>query len=633
MRSPRTAIHFFDDRWEQDRIEHFYYLETAAYRRLSSIAKHAVVKGHRGTGKTTLLKALDWRERISNKHLARALQGKPFADGVVGCFMQIKLMPVDMLDIWLSDSSRTVRFALISTYLRSAWLVEAVDALIGLNAGLHYCSFADEVDDFASVSETVWTWSAQSLDIDSPADRATLTLENIRFIANEVMRSIRASAAIGTIAPEVLVAKFDLQPFAAIVSRLFTQMAANLRRLDASSSWIFRVCMDEGEFLSDEWALVVRSLIRETDGPVYLAVSVLQTLGSETRQVGAELSIDDRELIDLDDRSPEELGALMAGIVRARFQMIGAGPRRFDVKTFLGNPDVDELCRRAVAKSENRSAEIQLRALGEAPIRQHLKNVGAIASGAVASRSEQSSGYRKKKTAGYLHLLGAIGINRPFYAGWRIATAMSDNSVRDFLRFLRYSFEIAVNREDYDGSLDEILTFLSKSRLSFDIQDAALERLGRRKLDSIPQNLTDPGEAEILIRLFGELAHRSDFYAALPLTKPNATRMAVRASPRDGGDPSFDDVKRVLVRAASYGYIADLRLGNGQVVKFRLNLSLARHLGFSYWKPQYETVVPFRLVRAAVLSPDMPVTRLMSRTYRRSVEAASQTMLPGFELD
>lgn len=663
MSSPASGEsgHFFDDRWEQDRIRHFYFLDTPPYKKLTSLSKHVVLKGHRGTGKTTLLRALDWRERLTNEHLRSVLRDDPFSDRIVGCFLQIKFLPVNMIDIWLSESHAEIRHTIISTYLRASWLVEACEALTALNSQYRFASFREEIEALGSASKATWSWLPNRyLSLPTPANEDILTLESIKDIASNLMRVLRSAAAIESPAPEVLVARLDLTQFGALVNRIFVAMGTLVGRLDPSAPWSFRICMDEGEFLSPGWATSVRSLIRETDTPVYLAVSVLQSLGSQTMSSGAELSIDDRELIDLDDRPPEQMAHLLTGILHARMTLGGSPNSTFDLRSFLGNPDVTELFALAVRTSErsplaatsrknSKNSALTGIASSTDPIRRYLESTGAIVTSAdlagKESRRFESVGYRKKKTAGYLNLLGALGIAHPTYAGWRIAVAMADNSVRDFMRFLRYGMEIWANRPDDDSPSTDTARFFAQPRLSYSIQDGALNRLGQKKMESIPTNITDSAEADVLMRLFGEISHRVDYFSDAKISRPNATRLRVRpgelAVGQGGGSSgiTFEVATRILQQCASYGYIADLEVsGDTREVTFRVNRSLARHFGFSYWKPQYETQVQWAIVDFALAHrDDRPSNWVASRAEDRRATARASwpgaVELPGLDID
>jgi len=625
------SLRLFDDRWEQDRLAHSYYLNTDAYSRLSGLAKHIVLKGHRGTGKTTLLRALDWRERLYNEHLGRALGVDPFADRVIGCFLQIKLLPVDMMDIWTRSSNDQVKHIVIATYLRATWLLEVCAALRGIELKRGLGKYEDQVEDLGPSARLTWEWLPARLKLAPGLSDDILTIRDIEAVARALLTRIRDAAAVESPLPETLIAELNLLEFPTIVDSLFRSLAAYASRLDNGGSWSFRICMDEGEFLSDSWANSVRTLIRETDSPVYLAVSVLHSLGSETRAQGASISIDDREIVDLDDRTPEQMITMLNGILQARLNLLGQGSS-FDLKGFLGDPSVDDLLRVAVGKSESKTVLSRRHELmnQEHPVRSHLQAIGAVPTASVKERRVESTGYRKKKVAGYLNLLGSLGVDRPVFAGWRIAVNMADNSVRDFIRFLRYALG-GWTRDREEPRSDTVWRFLAQSRLDLAYQDEALNSLGLSKLEAMPNTVIRPNETRALVLLLGEVSHRTDFYSK-SLKQPNATRLLLPIV-RDGLAYSDGDSRLIMLleEAASYGYISELDVGKDRV-SCRVNRSFARYLGFSYWKPQYSNPISTSALRSALANPGgSPSTWLREPKPRRTDAHVQQSFSFGGE--
>ncbi len=538
-----------------------------------------------------------------------------------------------MLDIWLRESSDQVRYTVISSYLRATWIVEICRAIAGLNRERRFATYSEELADLNPIAESVWAWTPAVLKIRPIGPADVISLQDVDRLGRAVMKYLRSAAAIELPSPEDALDQLDLLEMASITSQVFGALASLVSRLGGHEAWTFRICMDEGEFLSEDWAVAVRTLIRETDAPVYLAVSVLHSLGTTTRADGVSLSIDDREIVDLDDRTAEDMISLLNGVLRARMEVVGLDRSSFDLKQFLGNPDLNELLEIAVSRSETREAERFRRRYADKsadPIRDHLLANDAIRSGEVLSRREESAGYRKKKIAGYLNLLGSIGVDRPTYAGWRIAVNMADNSVRDFIRFLRYAMEIGNRSEPELATNRDVARFLSLRQIDFRTQDGALDRLGRRKLESMSATLVDHFAASAVIRLFGEVSHRGDFYLSGRMGKPNANRIVIR-DPGRSLEPraSFGAFLSLLRDAASYGYIADLSIVDGRVT-CRVNRSFARHFGFSYWKPQYETSVSFKLVERAIEDPDAPPSRWLEPVAARRL-TRNQAALPGFE--
>ena len=157
----RIASPFSDERWEAHDGRHFFYLDYEGFRTLTTQDKHVFIVGHRGTGKTTMLMALDWEERISNPQLQRAIGGDgPFSDGVVGCFLNLRVVAVPTFDVWMREDRPAIYHAIIGSYLRLHWLESAARATRHIATELETYRLEEEVDSLSACAEHVDTWLA-----------------------------------------------------------------------------------------------------------------------------------------------------------------------------------------------------------------------------------------------------------------------------------------------------------------------------------------------------------------------------------------------------------------------------------------------------------------------------------------
>lgn len=130
QRVRRVRSPFVDHRWENQDSRHFFFLRTSEYRDIVEDDRHTFLIGHRGTGKTTILKALHWEERISNPALQRALNGDDdFPDGIIGCYMNLKLVALPVFDHWLQHEPDATKHLLFSSYVRLFWIELATRAV------------------------------------------------------------------------------------------------------------------------------------------------------------------------------------------------------------------------------------------------------------------------------------------------------------------------------------------------------------------------------------------------------------------------------------------------------------------------------------------------------------------------
>ena len=601
---------FFDDRWEQTRRSHFFYLGTREYADFNSSSKHWVVKGHRGTGKTTLFRALHWRERLANQQLMRELGNNPFSDQTSGCFLQLKIFPVSLLDNWLAGSNPVTQHEVIGAYMRAAWLQDALVAASRLNEKFRFATLNAEVNAFDEVARDFWDWApVAELGLPRPPAQAPLTLADMLTLASRLLDSLVEEATLGVRTPERVMSSHGLFKFNRMGNALFRCLASYLALFGGDTPWTIRVCLDEGEFLSPNWTRSVRQLIRECDAPLLLAISVLEDFGAETLAEGTEISSDDRRVLDLDKRTHLEFQRLIEGVLGARIREREIDTGAFSLSRLLGDFDVNDLYMITARSSERVSKSAEgYRRLGEkwkakespiGPVEQFMLDMGAIKTppSKSVSRLYSSSGYRKKKVGGYLALVDSLNFQEARYAGWRVALHMADNSVRDFFRFLRALYGEWAEDQRRAVSVTE---FLRAAPVPALIQDSALAKVGATKMESLPERIADGARAGNLIYFLAYLTHHLDSEVGF-LKSPNAGWFTVsladfgRIFPSDDLADGFVNIVRQCVR---YGYLSGVTIDKRAArLRGRVNTSLARHFGFSYWTPQYTTGLPVEIVR------------------------------------
>src|SRR6185437_11844911 len=124
-KSPFT-LHRFEHQQEQ-----LYFLPQEPFAPLEQ-AKSLFLIGSRGTGKTTFLQALNWREQLSNMALQEHLAGSILERRYIGVYVKTPLMHVPAFDKWLDHSTQELQDSLFSTYLDLVWLEELANAIAQL---------------------------------------------------------------------------------------------------------------------------------------------------------------------------------------------------------------------------------------------------------------------------------------------------------------------------------------------------------------------------------------------------------------------------------------------------------------------------------------------------------------------
>jgi len=642
---------FASGRWEYEHQTHFYFLESTEYRQIAEAQKHVFLIGHRGTGKTTLLRSLDWGERLTNDQLQTWFKTGAFEDGNIGCFVGLKSLDLQVFDPWLGDAAPSTAHLVLGAYFRAVWIEEAVRALLALRGSLGKYSLREEADALEPVRSSFVRWVPADLGLAPPPSDLPLLLETVASAAASLRDLLHGEAVLAFRKPEEVVAELGLGRLQQLTNDLFRSFANILATIRPDRVWRFRICMDEGEYLTDLARRSVRTFVRECESPLLLAVAALSDLGNETVVPGVPVGLDDREIINLDRRDVREFRSLINGIVAARSRALDIPEVGFDVANLLGNPSLDELLLSHRSESAGLAAvkerwsgwsATKRRAREGGPIRVFLEETGLIEAAEMhdpeSARRLDSQGYRKYYIAGYLRLLGAAGVRTPFYAGWRPFAYMADNSVRDFLLALEMLKEIwwkSRRRPRTHLTVGDYVQFLSARRVNLHWQDSALLRLGRAKLDAFDQRVFhDTAQARTLLTYVGKASHALDF-GALPdaafsrldsgkfvvrLPEPAVgIEAAIRASILHDGQARFVSLLRIC---AEEGYLKDIRVSesNGDV-GFRLHHSLSRYYGCSYRTAVYTTRIPWSAIESVLESTTTTsVSAIVRSSLRRGVD-------------
>ena len=195
--SPFTANRFeFEGR-------HLYYLPEDVFRPLEEAAP-AYLIGTRGTGKTTLLKALNWENRLYDEHLRNQLGEDPFRARYIGVYLKLPKVHIGLIDDWSRDyGPRHELF--VSLFLELLWSELMLEAVAGLLVeGIIEASPREEQQCAASLRDELSGYRA--LDSD-PTERAFLTLRDIHGSLRRGRQNLQ-SAALAQADPSSEVARY-----------------------------------------------------------------------------------------------------------------------------------------------------------------------------------------------------------------------------------------------------------------------------------------------------------------------------------------------------------------------------------------------------------------------------------------
>ena len=623
-----TDSPFTLDRFEYEQ-EHLYFLQGDVYRELLR-TKPVYLIGSRGTGKTTLLKALDWRERLHNGSLRSQLGDNPLSDGFLGVYLKLPEIQLGMIDNWLSAQPDQNRAEIVALYLDLLVLEQVLDAVSHLAAGGHLDVPPNSEIAF---SESVRSEYPQTFPVND--DEYPPTFRGTAKVLRAVRRRIEAAARFREPVEDAL-RQIDLM---GQIGELGRQVTIKLYDLPGMG-FHFKVAMDEGECLTDFQQLILNSMIRLSTFPLFHVVSFvsLPTEHAATLLPNLTLQRADRILLTLDDLTSRQFKTLSEGVASVRIEHQLGSPVDFDMDTVLGSLDINRILEAILKDSTNPEGRALLEAAVAAktgradtgdsapPIYQTYldREMGAVGDGGPEGaswerRRQESALIRKRMVAAYLSVCRRIRVP-PRYESAEMVLQMSDLCIRDMLNQLHHLF-IAAN-----AALDRFV----QSRVSSTVQNQALRSASDEKAKSIPESgVGSPRETGALVRGLAEVTARIQSESASGRHLRSSETGIFRLDHAASGLNRSEGLLRVVEEAAEAGFLRLLD-SDPPFLKFRVHTSLAASFGFSYRGSYYECPISVHEIESLrKAEPGAPLDRAIGRIVAR-IDGAKPTDLPLF---
>lgn len=644
---------FSQARWEQD-AQHFFHLPVDEFSRLQE-SKPSYLIGSRGTGKTTLLKALNWEERLDNPSLQgqlKALNGSDdlFDGHYIGVYFKLPRTQLALFDVFVgADDPRYS--SLVGFYLALNWidlLATATDGLLEKQV-LNYSP--DEEEAAALALFTAYEDSPLAERYLNP--RVVRSLRSLKRGMQRLRRHLETDLQAGVSVQEIA-RNFPIGPpgeFADIAGKALL----DLYPADDEDPWFFLVCMDEGEHLTEPQQIALNSIVRVAERPLMPVVAYLSPPEPLTDTAGRMTTTNaDVELISMDRMGDKKFASFVEGVASVRIQeAANKADAQLDLDALLGRLAINELLFRILKTStdpwgrdlvsraeanadlpfyKERSAAAPpiyqtylVEALTLDPPNPDAKNW--------ETRKQKSAEIRKKIAAAYLSICQEVRA-KPLYASADMLLQMSDQCVRDFLWQLH---EIFVETGD---TPDE---FLARTNIPVDVQDRALRRASDQKIRRVPDYVL--AEASTVTRLVDGLGLltgllqrpsegrlKAGFTQHLRSNEPGAFRLPAGESYEQ--DEDGEKTLELIREAIDASYLKQVS-GNRETMRFRLHTSLAAHYGFSYRGAYSDTVLSLgELRKICSLSGEKERNEFIAGIASRlTADAAGQDTLPMFEGD
>jgi hypothetical protein len=582
---------FSAKRYEHDG-NHVYYLPPSVFGLLETPIPTLLV-GTRGTGKTTLLKALNWEDRLDNARLKQQLDKPPFSASYIGLYFKLPNYQLALLDRWLTGVEDSDYASIFAFYLDLCWLETVAPALKHLAAAQLLNVTAEAEQEF------IVGWDAIMADcnvVEALVGQRPTTIQSALATMHPMRKMLEKFARKSVDYAEVM----ELLPIGQIgsfgrdVGRLLMD-AVDGANGDGDHQWSLRVCMDEGETLTLKQQRVINSMIRLAEWPVFYLVAYVSRPRDVTGTFlpNQTLQVADRQIHVLDAMKKSEFKTLAQGVINVRLASMAVSPE-FRVNQVLGKLNLNALLMQILKSSESEFAsDLIARATedqgskSDPPIYEtylQIERPSALQSDGTRRelRRLSSQSVRKPNVASYLSICNRTGAD-PWYASADMVLQMSDNCIRDFLRQMEFIF--IENAKPLDAFL--------KGRVNDKVQNDGIRNAARLKMTLFRERIiSSHTEANQFVDGLARVI------ALIQGTGRNAEQLSTpergifRYVTRDASGSETPSRNELLIREATEaGFLRLLSNESTDELRFRVHASLAPHYGFSYRGAYYDACV------------------------------------------
>lgn len=556
--------------------------------------KPVVITGSRGTGKTTLLNALNWREQISNESLRVAI-GNGKTSEYLGVYIKISETKPSAFEKW-SEVEPSIRDELFSAYLDLIWLEEVFNGLADLTTfGTLNISPEDEGEICKNflclLSKNMINRKPQDID---PTFRGAASACRKEWFHIERLATHHVSVSPDTeiFSPGSQVGSFGRE------AGLY--LSSEIERSSGLEGYHFKICFDECECLSETQVKMLNTLVRLAKHPCYYVFSFISRPVDLSGTIIPSLSnqLADRIIVELDNMDDQEFTNFAQGVAAVRIQSFsGKKSISFEGEKIFGKISINEFISTILEKSESPSAQKLIHSTSEVKrnpffhlykehenpyyqnyLVEQLKielvedNRGKWTK---ARRHQESKEIRKKMVAAYLSICRDLKTS-PIYASWDVIIQICDRSIRDFLLLMQELYlEFGV----------DIDTFCSK-KMPIMKQNSGIQSFSKKKFESLSSApSTKTGSVGNIVYAVGIIT------AMIQSSSPDKSHLR---SPERGkfcidGTGSVDECElaRTILEATEAGFLKILPKESHDL-RFRLHTSLSPYFSTSYRGSYYD---------------------------------------------
>jgi hypothetical protein len=541
-------------RWEEDR-EHLFWLPPF-FEKLER-NRCAYLIGTRGAGKTTILKALDWKQRLTNKSLQMQVKDvqkeELFSKRYIGIYLDVgKKYILDDFYEWLfkgdysNESIWQEIGQLFSFYIEYLSIFHLIEAIEGLK--YHRIVNYSPEDELTAVEEILKL--RPEIKERLSVKNGIYNLEDIKYSIKQIYENIWNNSR-----------KFESQTKSEVTSAfqigtILEELSKPLLNLCKSDSkeFFLKICIDSVDNLRSEFIHALNTLIAsQEEHTSFIFASTHQFIDTETTFIhNHPLSTDDREIINIDEfyQKIPNFDLFIHEVTRLRFEKIlGHSNFQVDLKNILGVYSINELLdfefkktispegkkfadyvrnefsvqwnilmksikreplnensnkktsksekAKNIVKPKNNRAPPYIQAYLTDKLKINLEDyVGNVEKFRILTQTE----YSKKTPSAML----AICYDDRFpsrlsvpYAGYKIVRSLSDSNIRDFIRQMRCIYKNSSHKNE---------KFL-RSKISYYVQKKSILEASLEKFAEINQGPSYAVEIKNMVQILGQITH------------------------------------------------------------------------------------------------------------------------------
>lgn len=591
--------------------KHLYFLPPSFFPRLE-IQKPVYLVGSRGTGKTTLLHGLNWKERATNESLQKEIGEEPLACRYIGVYFYAPDFQAKLLDGWLEKTSESVKAQIFGMYFELILIFLIADALANLIATGELVA---KTEDEHHVLQQIYEREPRLLHGHDKYGSYTFNqfAKFVNKLRVKLVNHALNSAEVDKIQKEFPICGFG--ELSRIVTPLFANFLNNIEK-PVNKPWYFKVCVDETETLDSFQQRVLNTLVRVSRHPLFLVLAFVRQPDDISKTFIPNLTLQqaDRDIVNLDKMTDLQFREFVEGVASIRIredtgnynltfntekmfgkldlnQLIksevlgrseGSLAKEFlsDAKTFLKTCSNDES---VISAAKNELTKLDNKVslpIYEAYLVKKLRiNMLSAKDPNWKKRQQQSAEIRKRMVAAYLSICNDLK-QKVRYAYAEMILQMSDKCIRDFLAQLNEAY-LEVKKP-----IAEFINF----RIPLRDQDKALRLASEKKQNSIPESgIRSPESAGKLIEALSRLT---------TIVQTRSRNLAhIRSNERGrfvlnitGADKSDNKLLQIIKDAAEAGFLRIIFVDSPKWI-FQVHCSLAAAYGFSYRGAYYNTII------------------------------------------